>query len=103
MIAGRKAALLEVAAVSHELDQPPVDAEGVHQRAAFGGGAIGGDAMPLPLQAPQQRQQLFFQARDPFAKVAIVIEAQQALGFFLRQQLADRCRCRPARMRNEQP
>ena len=58
---------------------------------------------PCPLQPLQQRQQLLFQARDPIAKIAIIIEAQQALGFFLRQQLADPRRYPLARMRNEQP
>jgi len=52
VIAGRIAALLEVTAIDHELDQPPVDAEGV-LRAALGGCAIRGDAMPLLLQLVQ--------------------------------------------------
>ena len=103
MIARREAALLEARAVDHELDQPRVDAERIHQGAAFGGSAIGGDAAPLALQPLQQRQQFLLQPGDAIAEVAVILEAQQALGFFLRQQFDDARGWRLARMRDEQP
>ena len=55
------------------------------------------------MQPPQQRQQLLLEPGNPIAEVAVVIEGQQALGFFLRQQFDDACGCRLARMRDEQP
>ena len=103
VVARREAALLELTAVDNELDQPPIDAERIHQRAALGRSTIGRDPMPRVLQPLQQRQQLLLEARDPVGEIAIVAESQQTLGLFLRQQLGNVSRHLPALMRHEQP
>ena len=58
---------------------------------------------PSPFRRRSSASSCSFEARDPIAEVAIVVEREQALGFLLRQQLGDPRRGRLARMRDEQP